>query len=703
MEIININCMKYVKSREQYITEQLEIINEYSGSKSTFHNDSSWGDSLVGKLFSAVGKQFKKIVKKGVIGKYLIELDKEFKKGQIQAIQYDEVSQKFRAYQNIIIVWNALHTKDNFDYDSFLILLDTTITDYTSFLASKDISDKYKDIVKEHLTNLKEFRKKINSAVTEALDVNLPKEKIPSTDELSDVDFHKIELRKMRTELKHLESALTNTSGTDKNKPKVLKIKSAIERLKKRITEKEFDIESMEKELSTKKPTDPSTYTVTYKDANGNVVTSDAANPQNPNDNTVNVNTDPKNPNQKTAVNVDDIIDVDKKSNKAADDAKDNKADDELNNLVNSIEDETVTTKKSDKLTQEQLIKLFDAYYPKTTIDTYVEETVISATEAKKLNAVLLKNASSNNKQFINPIAVVKIFNKAEMYGYSINAKNKESGKNGRELDDTLYLQWNQGVLTLLENYKDYIPTNLVEFINKMLSKDNFMNDKAQQELLAKYFNVSFTPDRKFDPSQANESEDTATAKYKYVVKDSIAIDAAFGKVFVITGNTIGYVGDGTSDSNADMVFYMIGMTKNNKYYRFIVSKNDTTYLKAIDKGIPTYAADTKAKNSEYIVLLRLEDLKKQNMNVKKGSTLKFKRIKPATGITTIKNSDNTNALSFNLKKEFQNAQITSDTFTLTLSKILVLVDSNGADFSKTVSTKYNQYNTKMVELSNGK
>lgn len=688
--------MKYVKSREQFINEQFEPIYEYVGSKGTFHNDTKWSDSLVGKLFSAIGKKIKKVVKKGVTGKYLNELESEFKKGQALAVQNDEVVQKLRVNQNIINLWNMINSK-NFDYGNFILMLDTVIKDYETFIKDKNTLPKYKTEAETHLSNLKEFSEKVKGGITEAVDPNLPKEKAPSDEDLSDIDFHKIDLKKMRGELTFLNQQYTNE--TDKKRKE--DIKKLVTKLKKRISEKEFDIQSMEKELANKTVNQPTEFTVTYVDPKtGEPKTVDASNPQNPNDKYVNVNANPKNPKQTITVSYDNVIDVDSKANKAKDDATDKAKDDDLNAAYDEFEGDAEEPSKDAELSQEQIITLFGKYYSKETLKQYNDDANITSTEAKRLNDVLIKNAGSD-KEFINPIAVMKIFNKAELNAYSVKSDGDDS-RTSRKLDDDLFLQWTNGVLTLLENYKQYLPKALVDFINDMLQEDNFMNSKAQKELLAKYFKVNYDPATNTDKEESIDLDEDIKANYKYEKIDALPIDKSFGKVFIITANTKGYIGDGTEDSG-DMVFYMIGMTNSKKYYRFIVSKNDATYLKAIDKDIPVYKSDNKSNNSEYLVFLSLADLKKLTMNFKKGSNVKFKRLKPALAIKTVKDPKNAskNALTFGISSKAKDTDVVSDEFEMTINNMVILKDvKNKKDFTNVMNASYGQYNSLMQEIT---
>ena len=97
--------MKYIKSRQEFLKENFEQIYEYSGSHSTFHNDVSWKDSLLGKLFSSIGKKIRKVNQSGKIGIYLKQLESEFKAGQAKAIEKQTYVQNFRLNDDIITLY----------------------------------------------------------------------------------------------------------------------------------------------------------------------------------------------------------------------------------------------------------------------------------------------------------------------------------------------------------------------------------------------------------------------------------------------------------------------------------------------------------------------------------------------------------------------------------------------------------------------
>lgn len=142
----------------------------------------------------------------------------------------------------------------------------------------------------------------------------------------------------------------------------------------------------------------------------------------------------------------------------------------------------------------------------------YERELILNERDKKDLLNDI-KHKAKNNDTLINPLQVMKIFNKAhhkytvEDYasipdgkqGSTLQGKGKGVNKkqhfkqmpdgSGRQI--VLFKQWNEGVIDLLENYGDSIPDTLKKFIITVLNDNTiFGKGGAQAKLLQEYFNI---------------------------------------------------------------------------------------------------------------------------------------------------------------------------------------------------------------------
>lgn len=187
---------------------------------------------------------------------------------------------------------------------------------------------------------------------------------------------------------------------------------------------------------------------------------------------------------------------------------KDDKPREVVNAIDNIIEiDGKVFNREQDV---ERIKNLFKRLFPN--MNDYEKEVRISEREKKRLLDKISVKAR-DTKTLINPLKVLKIFGRAhdkytvEDYdsipdgrqGSTLQGKGKgvNKKKNYKKMPDgsgrqtTLFRQWNEGVIDLLDEYGDYVPDELKKFIIKILN-DNvlFGNSGAQAKLLQDYFNI---------------------------------------------------------------------------------------------------------------------------------------------------------------------------------------------------------------------
>jgi hypothetical protein len=699
--------MKYLHNREQFLKEQKLLMNSFEdsifeavGSSVTYHNNTSWSDSLVGKLFAFAGKKIKRSAQSGVLTKYLYDLEREFRKGQAMAVSKEKVVQQYRVYQNILNIYNFINSK-NFNKSEFEVILDNAIKDYKELVKNDKTDAKIKVTAQELLTKLETFKEKYEaeSKVQESLlieankiikgkkgqpdfEIVMPekekkakqqtsgaekerlakeegREKPPDEFDLPPLEFNKLTLRKMRSEFETAKKNLKLLTQTPKNLKKRANLEARIKDLIQNIKEREVEIKQMEQEASTKTKEDPSDYEITYTDSAGKTKTEPVANPQNPDDKIVNIIPDENNPDKTSPINVDDIIGIEQIS-------------------VTQVDDTKIL---------EKIKSLFEDVFSDEDINNYKKEAVISDGEKKKLLDQIKKVADSDDKSFINGIALLKLFNSAEQK-YS-----KTDDKGEPELDNGLFNKWSNGVLSIMDSYSDLLTPTITEFITKMLDPKNFMNKQAQSELLKKYFGLNYTP------TYTGSDLDLSGKKGKGEVKENLAykqvtdfsIDTALNQVFALSGSTTDYNGVGVIDNEASYIFYMLNDTSNGKYYRFIVSKNDTTWLKNISKKIPTKAGSTVTANHEYIVLLKKADAAKLSFKIKSGVELKFTRLKP--GAKIVKTKDGLEIQAVDDKQP-----ITSDSFSLKVAKTYKLLNNDQEFKVETPVVHYTKYAAKIAE-----
>jgi len=137
----------------------------------------------------------------------------------------------------------------------------------------------------------------------------------------------------------------------------------------------------------------------------------------------------------------------------------------------------------------------------------YKRQMTISKTEMDDLQSKM-KSKVEDQKDVVDPIAILKIFNRAynsftitkeefndlsNKYSPRVASRKKAEyeliGDSARE--KKLFQEWNDGVLSMLQQYGDFLSSHTKKFIIKMLDDNHlFGNNGAQAKLLSEYFNV---------------------------------------------------------------------------------------------------------------------------------------------------------------------------------------------------------------------
>lgn len=203
------------------------------------------------------------------------------------------------------------------------------------------------------------------------------------------------------------------------------------------------------------------------------------------------------------------------------------------------------------KLANRSLVKsMIDSLF--TDDKLYERELILNERDKKDLLNDI-KHKANNNETLINPLQVLKIFNKAhhkytvEDYssipdgsqGSTLQGKGKgvNKKKNYKKMPDgsgrqvTLFKQWNEGVIDLLESYGEYIPDKLKKFIISVLNDNTiFGNGGAQAKLLQDYFNIKVNMDDVLSDNTGRGTTDKNKASKADIYIDTKDTIGVFGK-----------------------------------------------------------------------------------------------------------------------------------------------------------------------------
>lgn len=169
------------------------------------------------------------------------------------------------------------------------------------------------------------------------------------------------------------------------------------------------------------------------------------------------------------------------------------------------IGDVTIKSSKTSSKLRDNINKKVDEIFPND--QDYKNFMQISDSELEEVHQKLLSK-KEDQKNVVDPITILKIFNRAynsfsitkeEYDSFSEKYSKKVAGRKKSRFevigdtarDKKLFQEWNDGVLSLLQQYGDLLNKPTKQFIIEMLDDNKlFGNRGGQSKLLSKYFNV---------------------------------------------------------------------------------------------------------------------------------------------------------------------------------------------------------------------
>ena len=551
--------MKYIRNRNQF--RNTERIFEESPSEKIY--DGTWEDTFVGRFFSFLGRKAIYKIKKGGLNKLLKQLENELEKITfINEIESDsEPVQFYRVYQNIVLIKNYIKNSDNFNTTELKEMLESAIEEHEEKSKGDLLPNRVKTAhteVKSGLVDMLNYVESLqNSLVSESLilefltdegkekgylypgeilaeawrkpikgDVKLSKLKLTGNqkgyqeykDEIKQrfkelnsnlKDVIPYTKEEVRGDFKKLIDLLSEASfddyssfsnDFDKNiNPMVNNLITKHNKYLKELGSKDARKEK-KKSLIEDIKKDPNKILLKWVNNKGNEIIGYTTN--------------------KSIFDIikDNEIDLD-----SWDDIKEDEntkvkvaggGDINFFQLDNTIKRgdlmkvgdiDIKSTSKSSPDVREKIDEKMDSIFQND--KEYKNFMEISDDELKEVHRKL-KSKKEDQKNVVDPITILKIFNRAynsfsiskeeynnfsDRYSPKVASRKKSRyeviGDTAR--DKKLFQEWNDGVLSVLQQYGDLLNKPTKQFIIEMLDDNNlFGNRGGQAKLLSKYFDV---------------------------------------------------------------------------------------------------------------------------------------------------------------------------------------------------------------------
>lgn len=547
--------MKYIRNRNQFnnlILEQAPANQIYDG---------TWEDTFVGRFFSFLGKKVIHKMKKGGLKKLLNNMQRELEKSQFKTVESEPIIQRYQVYQNIAIVKSYIKTSDDFNIEDLTEYVDIAIEEHREQSDNIDLPDSIRKAHSKVLKGFEDILKYINSleSINESLTPEGEAKNLTHPGEIVSELFTK----PFSGDVKLSSLKLTgNQKGYDKYKSGIkntlLSLAKSLTEIRPYISDKE-EKESILKLIDLIKGASFDDYASFGHDFDKNIkplannIIKNHINYLNKlhmedtikeDDSKIYVkwmsskgDTNEGYGDKKVLshiVNDDGTINLEKwedvlKISNGSDDNKfkifptNSNSGTHLLDYDQIIKDgrfkqigDVEIVEKSEEVSKEEdtednddirqkIDEKMDSIFSQD--EVYKKEMTVSENEMKDIQNKM-KTKTENQKDVVDPIAILRIFNRAyNSFSITKEEYNDLSNKyrprvasqkkaqyeiiENSARDKKLFREWNDGVLSMLQQYGEYLNKTTKKFIITMLDDNHLFGNKgAQAKLLSEYFEI---------------------------------------------------------------------------------------------------------------------------------------------------------------------------------------------------------------------